>query len=79
MKSIGYVWKVASYHAVSDLAFISQKEDSKVYWNVFKEGLLRFTESTVEDTYIYQQYHAALRRGSYSQDWLNSNDVFKLP
>lgn len=36
------VWGVISYNGVSELVFITKKQDSKVYCNVLEEGMIPF-------------------------------------
>ena len=73
------VWGAIAYDGTSNLVFISEKQDSKVYCNVLEEGLLPFAEDTVGDTFIFQQDNAATHRSNYTKDWLDANDVYTMP
>ena len=72
------VWGAISYYGVSDLVFIKQKQDSKLYCSVLEENLIPFAETYVGETYILQQDNAATHTSRYTNSWLDGNDVYTL-
>lgn len=73
------VWGTFAYNGASDLDFINEKKDSKVYCNILEDRLLSFAEDMVGDTFIFQQDNVTTHRSHCTKDFLDANDVFTLP
>lgn len=73
------IWGAMSYSGLSNLVIVSQKMNSEVCCEGSEEGLLRFSESKFEKTYILSRDSAPCQKSAYTIDEIEGNDVYLLP
>lgn len=62
------VWGAMSCIQPSNVVFINDRQASKPYCEVLKDGLLEFAEGSMGDTYIFQQDNASTHRSVHTTD-----------